>query len=141
MVEAYWLVGRRIVEEEQNGKDRAAYGMEIIKTLSKELNAEFGKGYSVTNLKNIRKFYLYFKELEIGQTVSDQFKTQIGRTLSDYSIQQRRFAKLSWSHFERLIRVENVDARNWYLIEAAEQNWAVRTLDRNISTKMTNMSL
>jgi len=114
IVEAYWLTGKRIVEEEQKGKDRADYGKEILKNLSKELIAEFGKGYSITNLKNIRKFYLVFSEIEKGQTLS---------------------AKLSWSHFERLIRVENEQARNYYLTEASKLNWSVRTLDRNISTQ------
>lgn len=120
MVEAYWLVGKRIVEEEQNGKDRATYGKEVLKTLSIELNTEFGKGYSVTNLKNFRKFYLMFTNFEIGQTPSDFSETVCSR--------------LSWSHFERLIRVENLEARNYYMIEAAQQNWSVRQLDRNIST-------
>jgi predicted nuclease of restriction endonuclease-like (RecB) superfamily len=151
MVEAYWLVGKRIVAEEQNGKDRADYGKEILRTLSAELNAEFGKGYSVTNLKNFRKFYLLFNDIEKGQTLSDflnkpiqqtlsaksDTKREIGQTVSGFSkdvIWQAAFAKLSWSHFERLIRVENEDARRYYLIEAAQQNWSVRTLDRNIST-------
>ncbi|MBE0638757.1 MAG: DUF1016 family protein [Bacteroidales bacterium] len=125
MVEAYWLVGKRIVEEEQNGEDRARYGDEILKTLSLELTQEFGKGFSLTNLKNIRKFYLVFSAIEKGQTVSDQFIPPIWQTLS---------AKLSWSHFERLMRVENEQARNYYLKEAADQNWSVSTLDRNIST-------
>lgn len=151
MVEAYWLVGKRIVDEEQNGEDRAAYGKEILKTLSIELNKEFGKGYSVTNLQNFRKFYQIFSSLPIEQTPSAIFKKskqqtasvksdsekEIGQTLSDQSknlIWRRAFAKLSWSHFERLIRVENEKARNYYLVEAAEQNWGVRTLDRNISS-------
>jgi predicted nuclease of restriction endonuclease-like (RecB) superfamily len=114
IVEAYWLIGKRIVEEEQSGKNRADYGKEILKTLSVELTDEFGKGFSLTNLKNIRKFYLVFSGHEKGQTVSD---------------------KLSWSHYERLIRVENEQARNYYHKEAAEQNWSVRTLDCNISTQ------
>lgn len=82
MVEAYWLVGKRIVEEEQNGKDRAAYGKEILKTLSKELNEEFGKGYSVTNLQNFRKFYQLFSDLPIEQTASANFSSSIQQTLS-----------------------------------------------------------
>ncbi|QTY27055.1 YhcG family protein [Flavobacterium sp. CS20] len=125
MIEAYWLIGRRIVEEEQNGKDRASYGKEVVKTLSAELTAEFGKGFSVTNLQSFRKFYLIFSDLKIQQTSSVNSGDSIWQTLS---------AKLSWSHYERLIRVENQDARAYYLNEAAEQNWSVRTLDRNIST-------
>jgi len=151
MVEAYWLVGKRIVEEEQNGNDRAAYGKEILKTLSIELNKEFGKGYSVTNLQNFRKFYLIFSNLPIQQTpsaISNKSKRQTpsvefdtqkakGQTPPDQLenlIWRKVSAKLTWSHFERLIRVENEKARSYYLIEAAEQNWGVRTLDRNIST-------
>jgi len=153
MVEAYWLVGKRIVDEEQQGEDRAAYGKEILKTLSTELNAEFGKGFSLTNLQNFRKFYLTFGFWGIEQTASAIFTNQIEQTVSVKSgtemekektkskadesknlIWRTAFAKLTWSHFERIIRVENETARNYYLTEAAKQNWSVRTLDRNIST-------
>ena len=153
MVEAYWLVGKRIVDEEQQGEDRAAYGKEILKTLSTELNAEFGKGFSLTNLQNFRKFYLTFGFWGIEQTASAIFTNQIEQTVSVKSdaemgmkkskpkaeesknlIWRTAFAKLTWSHFERIIRVENEAARNYYLTEAAKQNWSVRTLDRNIST-------
>jgi len=153
MVEAYWLVGKRIVDEEQQGEDRAAYGKEILKTLSAELNAEFGKGFSLTNLQNFRKFYLTFGFWGIEQTASAIFTNQIEQTVSVQSgaemekekskskaeesknlIWRTAFAKLTWSHFERIIRVENEAARNYYLTEAAKQNWSVRTLDRNIST-------
>ena len=137
MVEAYWLVGRRIVEEEQNGEERANYGAQLLKTLSQELTAEFGKGFSLTNLKNFKKFYLAFSGGGKGQTASDQSGQSKGQTFSDLSEKEiwgKAFAKLSWSHFERLIRVENEQAQKYYLIEAAKQNWSVRTLDRNIST-------
>jgi predicted nuclease of restriction endonuclease-like (RecB) superfamily len=153
MVEAYWLVGKRIVDEEQQGEDRAAYGKEILKTLSTELNAEFGKGFSLTNLQNFRKFYLTFGFWGIEQTASAIFTNQIEQTVSVKSVAEMEkekskskvdesknliwrtaFAKLTWSHFERIIRVENEAARNYYLTEAAKQNWSVRTLDRNIST-------
>jgi predicted nuclease of restriction endonuclease-like (RecB) superfamily len=153
MVEAYWLVGKRIVDEEQQGEDRAAYGKEILKTLSTELNAEFGKGFSLTNLQNFRKFYLTFGFWGIEQTASAIFTNQIEQTVSVKSdaemekektkskaeesknlIWRTAFAKLTWSHFERIIRVENEAARNYYLTEAAKHNWSVRTLDRNIST-------
>ena len=113
MVEAYWLIGKRIVEEEQQGKERAAYGEEILKTLSIELTKEFGKGFSERSLRDFRQFYLTFQESEIWHTVC---------------------AKLSWSHIRLTMRVENKDAQKYYLQEAAENHWSVRTLDRNIST-------
>ena len=113
MVEAYWEIGRRIVEEEQNGKETAEYGKEILQNLSKELTEEFGKGYSYRTLREIRQFYLMFSDFEKWRTVS---------------------AKLTWSHFQKVLRVSNEKARIFYLTEAAENMWSVRTLDRNIST-------
>jgi len=124
-LEANWLVGKRIVEQEQAGKERADYGKFIVLVLSIELTQDFGKGFSTTNIKNFRKFYLLFKDSTIGQTLSDQFISSKGQTVSDL---------LSWSHYERIIRVENQEARIWYVKEAAANNWTVRTLDRNIST-------
>ena len=117
MVEAYWEIGRRIVEEEQNGKERAEYGKEILKNLSKELTEEFGKGYSYRTLREIRQFYLMFSDFEKWRTVS---------------------AKLTWSHFQKVLRVSDEKARIFYLTEAAENMWSVRTLDRNISTLYYN---
>ena len=113
MVEAYWEIGRRIVEEEQRGKERAEYGKEIIKNLSKELTEEFGKGFSRRTLWEMRKLYVYF---------------------SDYEKVRTLFAQLTWSHFQKVLRVSNEKARIFYLTEAAENMWSVRTLDRNIST-------
>ena len=113
MVEAYWEIGRRIVEEEQNGKETAEYGKEILQNLSKELTEEFGKGYSYRTLREIRQFYLMFSDFEKWRTVS---------------------AKLTWSHFQKVLRVSDEKARIFYLTEAAENMWSVRTLDRNIST-------
>ena len=117
MVEAYWEIGRRIVEEEQNGKERAEYGKEILQNLSKELTEEFGKGYSYRTLREIRQFYLMFSDFEKWRTVS---------------------AKLTWSHFQKVLRVSSEKARIFYLTEAAENMWSVRTLDRNISTLYYN---
>ncbi len=113
MVEAYWNIGKRIVEEEQDGKERAEYGKEIIKKLSKELTTEFGKGFSERTLWEIKQFYLIFIDFEKLRTVC---------------------AVLKWSHIKLIMRVSNKDAQQWYIKEAAEQNWSVRTLDRNIST-------
>lgn len=113
MVEAYWLIGKRIVEEEQNGKERADYGKEIIKNISEEMTKEFGKGFSKRTVWEIRQFYTTFPEFSIVRTLS---------------------AQLSWSHFQRITKVQDNKARIYYLKEAASQNWSIRTLDRNIST-------
>ena len=113
MVEAYWLIGKRIVEEEQQGKKRASYGEKILKTLSVELTEEFGKGFSERNLRDFRQFYVIFNDNLIWHTLC---------------------AKLSWSHIRLIMRVENKAAQQYYLKETAENNWSVRTLDRNIST-------
>ncbi len=113
MVEAYWQIGKRIVEEEQNGKERADYGKEIIQTISDEMTKEFGKGFTGRNIRNFRQFYLTFPNPEIWKTLS---------------------SKLSWSHFQRVLKVSDEKARMYYLREAAENTWSVRTLDRNIST-------
>ena len=113
MVEAYWKIGEQIVLEEQQGADRAAYGKEIIKNLSLELTNEFGSGFGERNIRNFRQFYLMFQDIEIWKTL---------------------FSKLSWSHFQRVLKLSNDQARLYYLKEAAENNWSVRTLDRNIST-------
>jgi hypothetical protein len=115
-IEANWLIGQKIVEQEQYGKKRAEYGKYVIKLASQELTKEFGKGFSERNLENFRRFYLMFNNVLIPQTLSAESNL------------------LTWSHYERLMRVEDVKARNWYLKEAAEQMWSVRILDRNIST-------
>ena len=117
MVEAYWKIGRRIVEEEQSGKERAEYGKEIIKNLSKELTEEFGKGFGERNIRNIRQFYILF---------------------SDYEKWKSLISKLTWTHIQKVLRVSNEKARIFYLTEAAENMWSVRTLDRNISTLYYN---
>lgn len=75
MVEAYWQIGKEIVNDEQKGNKRADYGKEVLKLISNELTKEFGRGFSLTNLKNYRKFYLLFQPTKKGQTLSDQLKT------------------------------------------------------------------
>ena len=135
-VASNWLLGWRIVEQEQQGKARAEYGAYIIKLASEVLTAEFGKGYSETNLRNFRKFYLIFSNLSIQQTMPAELNTMIQQTLSAKSQKgQTLSARLSWSHYERLMRIDDEKARNWYLKEAAEQSWDVRTLNRNINSQ------
>ena len=137
-VQSNWLLGKRIVEQIQKGNDKAEYGKHILKIASESLTEEFGKGYSETNLKSFRKFYLIFKDYSIGQTVSAQLydtKRQALPAQSDKGIQQALPAILSWSHYERLMRIRDKKIRDWYMNEAAEQMWNFRTLNRNINTQ------
>ena len=138
-VAANWLVGKRIVEQEQHGRERAEYGKRIIELVSEALTEEFGKGYSVVNIKSFRKFYLTFNNLLIGQTLSAQSGN--GRTIKEQTASaELELAKmlpsnLSWSHYERLMRIRNEEERDWYMREAAGENWSVRTLNRNIGSQ------
>ena len=135
-----WLIGRRIVVQEQQGKARADYGKHIIELASQSLTEEFGRGFSETQVRNYRKFYLAFSKLLIQQTAPAEFKSRLA------SIQQTMPAEsvsdgivlpiqLSWSHYERLIRVADPEARMWYMQEAATQQWDYRTLKRNIDSQ------
>ena len=117
MVLTYWNVGKRIVEQEQNGKERAEYGKALIEVLSEELTKEYGKSFSKRNLQYFRKFYLAFPDEKIVNTCVHN---------------------LNWSHFRSLLRVLDDNARLWYMNEAANEGWSVRTLDRNISTQYYN---
>lgn len=115
LVQRNWLIGKRIAEEELAGKDRADYGVEVIKKLSKELLNQYGKGFAKTNLYS---FYLFYK------TFPDIFHTVCGK-----------LQLLSWSHYRLLIHVDDNKARAWYEKEAYEQTWSFRTLQRNINTQ------
>lgn len=138
-VAANWLVGRRIVEQEQHGQERAQYGKHIVELASEALTAEFGKGYSIVNIKSFRKFYLTFNNLLIGQTPSAQSGNDLtikGQSVSaELELAKMLPSNLSWSHYERLMRIKNEDERDWYMREAAEESWSVRTLNRNIGSQ------
>ena len=114
MVLTYWQVGRRIIEQEQDGKERAEYGIALIEKLSEELTREFGKSYSKRNLQYFRKFYLAFPDREIVNACVHN---------------------LNWTHFRSLLRVSDENARIWYMNDAANEGWSARTLDRNIGTQ------
>ena len=114
MTKTYFLIGKRIVEEEQNGNERATYGKNLIKNLSKKLTNEFGKGFSERNIEQMRKFY---KTYSIPQTLSAEFK-------------------LSWSHYLILMRMENIEERNFYEIESIQNNWSLRELKRQIDSAL-----
>ena len=135
-----WLIGRRIVVEEQQGKARADYGKHIIELASQSLTEEFGQGFSETQIKSFRKFFLTFSNLQIQQTMPAEFKSrlrQIRQTMPAESITDGIVlpVQLSWSHYERLIRVADPEARMWYMQEAATQQWDYRTLKRNIDSQ------
>ena len=144
LVERNWRIGQRIVEQEQNGASRAEYGKHVIEVASVALTEEFGKGFSYTNIANYKRFYLTFNDLQILQTVSEEFNNPIQQTLPAKSSApykedkaasaQSELRLLPWSHYERLIRVEDKKAREWYAKEAFEQGWSFRTLNRNINT-------
>ena len=113
MVEAYWQIGRRIVEHEQGGEARAAYGQGVLAALAARLTEDFGKGFTTANLRNFRQFYL---------------------TFTDEQIRYALRSNLTWTHLRQLMRIDKLDARNWYMHEASQQGWSARALDRQIAT-------
>lgn len=129
MVYAYYEVGRRIVEEEQAGGARAEYGQRILAGLSEYLTSRFGRGFSVTNLKQMRQFYRTYSDDQIGQTLSDQFPN-----LPTVSSGRRFF--LSWSHYLKLMRINNPDERHFYEIEAARNGWSLAELNRQTDSAL-----
>ena len=132
-----WLIGWRIVEQEQAGKERAEYGKKILELASQSLTQEFGKGFGLTSIKNMRSFYLTFSKLQISKAMLDQFgieSNSIRQALLDESMIPF-YPNLSWLHYERLMRVKDEAARLWYLKETARDQWDYRTLQRNISSQ------
>jgi len=131
MVITYFEVGRMIIEEEQNGKERAGYGKQLLKELSKVLSKEFGKGFSVDNLENMRRFYLTYGKSETLSRISSM---PISATTSRKS-EQVEFA-LSWSHYLKLMRIDDENERKFYEIEAVKNNWSVRELERQYNSAL-----
>jgi predicted nuclease of restriction endonuclease-like (RecB) superfamily len=162
MVYTYFEIGRMVVEEEQNGKERADYGKQILKGLSKELTKEFGKGFSVDNLERIRKFYLVYSksatlsrifdiqksatlsrnsENEKTQTLSAELEKEISLVVTkEFETQKTQtlilFFKLTWSHYSFLIRLDDENERSFYEIETDKNNWSVRELKRQYDSAL-----
>jgi len=110
MVDAYWQIGKLIVKHEQRGAERAEYGKELLKQLSIQLTSDFGRGFDVRNLRNMRAFYQTFP-------IRNALRTE-----------------LSWTHYRSLIRIKSQKTRDWYIEETITQNWSARALERQIST-------
>jgi predicted nuclease of restriction endonuclease-like (RecB) superfamily len=138
MVRAYWLVGRKIVCEEQNGKARAEYGKAIIFSITNTLKKEFNKNFSERRVREIRQFYLTFPFENLWHSVSAENNIEKWHSVSaefENELQYNLFTRLSWSHIRHLLRVIDEDARCYYIKECAENSWGVRTLERNISSQ------
>lgn len=129
MVYTYYEIGHLIIDEEQSGKERADYGKYILQTLSDRLTEKFGKGFSVTNLKQMRQFYAVYSHDQISQTASDQFENYPAVSSG------RRFY-LSWSHYLKLMRIDNIDERHFYEIEAAHNDWSLSELKRQFDSAL-----
>ena len=110
MVQSYWEIGRLIVEDEQQGESRAEYGKQQLQQLSQQLTERLGKGFDITNLRKMRTFYQAFP-------IRDALRLE-----------------LSWTHYRTLLRIDNPQARDWYLHEAITQSWSARALERQIGT-------
>jgi predicted nuclease of restriction endonuclease-like (RecB) superfamily len=150
MTLTYFEIGRIIVEEEQNGKDRAEYGKKLLKSLSQQLTKEFGKGFSLVNLENIRKFYLTYSnsesltrilEIQKTQSLTEEFKSQKTQSLTaqfnkfDYQT-LASFFKLTFTHYVFLMRIDDEKERRFYKIESEKHNWSVRELKRQYDSAL-----
>lgn len=120
IIHARWEIGYRIVMEDQNGELRAEYGKKLLNVLSEELTHELGKGYTYRSLAYYRLLYAYFPDWEILQT---------------------RLQNLTWSHIQAVLGEKTEEGRNWYLKEASEQMWSVKTLERNIGSQYYHLPI
>jgi len=133
MTATYWQIGRRIVEQEQRGSNRASYGEELVAKLARDLTARFGRGFSRTNVFQMRQFFLAYREKI--QTLSEfSGADSIIQTASGFSPTDPAFP-LSWSHYVRLLTVSEVQARSYYESESLRGGWSVRELDRQIASR------
>ncbi|MEI7579757.1 MAG: PDDEXK nuclease domain-containing protein [bacterium] len=126
LTQTYWEIGKQIVEFEQKGKERAAYGEELIKKLSNDLTKQFGKGFSVQNLERIRKFYVIWSKEQVVSIVQEKQKSSA----------VMRIFKLSWTHYVRLMSIENVNERKFYEVESEVNSWSVRELCRQFDSAL-----
>ena len=141
MTASYWEIGRRIVEAEQQGKRRAGYGEQLMERLSTDLTAQFGRGFGVNNLENMRRFFLAYPVSEISQTLSGKLDNELPDEKSQTVSGKLSLAELAqvftlpWSAYVRLLVVKDNHARRFYEAEALRGGWSVRQLDRQIGSQ------
>lgn len=130
MVLTYFEIGRLIVEDEQKGKERAEYGKSILKELSERLTKEFGKGFSVRNLEQMRKFYVVYSKSQTlsANSENEKYATVLRKPENPF--------RLSWSHYLQLIKIDNEEERKFYEIEAVRNNWSVREFERQYNSSL-----
>ena len=141
MTATYWEIGRRIVEYEMDGQERAEYGKSIIRKLSQDLTSRFGKGFGYVNLNQMRKFYRTWSYQKIIQKASEQLQESMESDLIIQEVSEQLtlrelsgLFKLPWSHYVRLLSVKNPNAREFYETEALRGGWSEPQLDRQISS-------
>jgi hypothetical protein len=140
LLQRNWLLGKRVAEEDLQGQNRARYGAEVIKKLSDDLTLMYGNGFDSSNLYKFIEFYRTFPDIFhslLGKSSGENLDAP--RLNSESVILDtpclKSFSLLTWSHYRTLLQVKDTIARNWYLQEAADQTWSVKTLQRNISSQ------
>ncbi|MDR1653373.1 MAG: PDDEXK nuclease domain-containing protein [Prevotellaceae bacterium] len=141
MVYTYYEIGRMIVEDEQRGAHRAEYGKQVLKELSAQLTKDFGKGFSERNLEQMRGFYLTYSQNQISQTASAKLQISDGKGNATIQATPEELPlvpdfRLSWSHYLKLMRIENKEERNFYEIESINNNWSLRELQRQFDSAL-----
>ena len=126
MVKAYWLIGKEIVEEEQQGKARSEYGQALVSEISKKLTKKYGRGFSEANIKNMRQFYI---EYPIKNSRKIRYTPR-----SEFKITHNLDPNLSWSHYRALMRISRPEARSFYQLEAVKNTWSSRELERQVDS-------
>ncbi len=136
LVATYWLIGRRIVEYEQKGAERAEYGEALLEYISADLTSRFGKGWGEANLRAIRQFYTVYRDIEKRYTVCSESETKPELTTKTLIEAFSRIFPLSWSHYRLLMRIDEPFKREFYEAECIKGNWSVRQLDRQIQSML-----
>lgn len=136
MVYTYYEIGRMIVEDEQNGKRRADYGKQVLKNVAKQLSAKYGKGFSYSNLKQMRQFFLTYSNNAIESDTQCLSNSKNNDGKKDRQCLSFSKPTLSWSHYLKLMRIENPEERRFYEIEASNNHWSLRELERQYDSSL-----